>query len=126
MGGIGSGRRPGKTRRRTTQELPALDVRELFRRGLIPPHAPGLIFKGVRFPSGEEVRLPLAWTPCLFAGERPWFVCPGCGRRAAILYFDPERGRLLCRLCLGLLYPSQYAARKKEEKKKKKKKKKVS
>ena len=37
----------------------------------------------------EDVREPveLAWTPCNFGGERPWFLCPGvvrgvaCGRR---------------------------------------------
>lgn len=117
MGGLGSGRRRGESTKLTTDQLPALDVRDLKRRGLISPHAPGLIVTGDQF-SGGEVRLPLVWTPCPFAGERPWFVCPGegCGhRRAAILYLDAESGRLLCRKCLGLLYPSQLAARKKEK-----------
>jgi len=57
----------------------------------------------------EEIRyrVPLAWTPCNYGGERPWFVCPGrgCGRRAAKLYL---KGRyFLCRRCHGLAYESQ-------------------
>ena len=50
----------------------------------------------------------LAWTPCNFGGERPWFVCPGegCGRRVAILY-GPGPWRMLCRHCRGLDYASQ-------------------
>ena len=120
MGGRGSGRRRGEGTRLTTDELPALDVRVLKRRGLISPQSPGLILRDDQV-AGGEVRLPLVWTPCIFAGERPWFVCPGegCGRRAAILYLDGS-GHLLCRLCLDLAYPSQYAGRKKRKKNKEK------
>jgi hypothetical protein len=32
-------------------------------------------------------------TPCTFGGCRYWFLCPGCGRRCAILY------PTLCRTC---------------------------
>ena len=56
---------------------------------------------------GEAVRyaVPLAWTPCRFGGQRPWFVCPGegCGRRATVLY---GRRLFLCRHCHGLAYES--------------------
>jgi hypothetical protein len=37
-------------------------------------------------------RVPVAWTPCRFGGERPWFVCSAqsngvyCGRRVTKLY----------------------------------------
>ncbi len=115
MGGRGSGRRRGESTRLTTDQLRGLDVRDLNRRGLIPPHSPGLILRDDQIASGEA-RLPLVWTPCLFAGERPWFLCPGegCGQKRAILYLDGS-GRLLCRKCLGLLYPSQYAAHKKKD-----------
>lgn len=94
MGGLLSGR-PAGGGKRTTEELRGVDVRELARAGLIAPGAREL----------EGAALRLEWTPCNFGGERPWFVCPGCGRRAAILYEDG--GRLLCRRCLDLAYRSQ-------------------
>ncbi len=49
--------------------------------------------------------VPLTWTGCNYGGSRPWWQCPGCQRRAAILYHG---GRLfLCRRCLDLAYASQ-------------------
>lgn len=47
----------------------------------------GLIYDGVR--------LRISTTKCTFGGERPWFHCPGCDRRCAVLY-EP---RFQCRLC---------------------------
>jgi len=52
-------------------------------------------------PIFEEV--PLDWTSCHFGGERPWWHCPSCDRRCAILYLigsDPFR----CRICASLTY----------------------
>ncbi len=52
-------------------------------------------------------RVALAWTPCHYGGQRPWFVCPGlgCERRVALLY---GAGPLfLCRHCYQLVYRSQ-------------------
>jgi hypothetical protein len=56
-------------------------------------------------------RVRLAWTPCNFGGERPWFLCPGivngvaCYRRVAKLYL---KGRyFLCRHCHDLTYASR-------------------
>jgi hypothetical protein len=88
---------PGEDGRKTTDDLPALDVRKLKRAGLIGPGQKQL--EGVAH---------LAWTPCNFGGSRPWFVCPGdgCARRVAILY-GPEPGQLLCRHCRDLTYQSQ-------------------
>ena len=37
---------------------------------------------------------------------RQWFLCPQCGRRVAILYYD--RLPFFCRRCANLAYPSQY------------------
>jgi hypothetical protein len=37
--------------------------------------------------------------------NRSWLLCPGCGRRSAILYLGWKYFR--CRHCLGLVYPSQ-------------------
>ncbi len=85
----------GEDVRKTTNEIPALDVRKLKRAGLIA--------------SGQEQLEGVAhleWTPCNFGGERPWFVCPGegCGQRVAILYGP---GQPLCRRCRDLAYESQ-------------------
>jgi hypothetical protein len=44
-------------------------------------------------------------TPCNYGGERIWFLCPRCNRRAAILYAP---GHLFwCRRCCQLAYSSQ-------------------
>jgi hypothetical protein len=61
--------------------------------------------------SDVEQRVPIAWTPCRFGGERPWFVCSVaangmyCGRSVTKLY---GAGRLFaCRHCYQLAYASQ-------------------
>ena len=51
--------------------------------------------------SCREVRL--TWTSCNFGGVRPWFVCPDCGYRVALLFDNA------CRRCRGIKYESQYA-----------------
>jgi hypothetical protein len=52
-----------------------------------------------------EERVSLSWTRCNYGGERPWFRCPGCGRRVAVLILG---GKLfLCRHCYRLKYCSQ-------------------
>jgi hypothetical protein len=79
--------------RKTTDELPAVDVRKLQ-----------------ITPGQERVEgvASLQWTPCNFGGSRPWFVCPGegCARRVAILY-GPEAGQVFCRHCRDLRYATQ-------------------
>ena len=58
-----------------------------------------------------EQPVEISWTPCNYGGERPWFGCPVCRRRGAILYHvNPYLG-LQCRVCAGLLYESQRLAR---------------
>lgn len=55
----------------------------------------------------EDVRerVCLDWTSCNYGRERPWFLCPGCGRRVGILALG---GKLfLCRHCYRLKYWSQ-------------------
>jgi hypothetical protein len=49
--------------------------------------------------------VPITWTTCHFGGRRPWFVCPHCGRRIAVIYIAGEY--VACRRCLGLAYASQ-------------------
>ncbi len=52
-----------------------------------------------------EEKVHLTRTNCNYGGTRQWFICPGCGRRIAVLvsagtYF-------LCRRCYDLSYSSQ-------------------
>lgn len=53
-----------------------------------------------------EERIDIVETACHYGGTRPWWVCPGCGERAAILYLWDGRSR--CRRCRGLLYATQH------------------
>jgi hypothetical protein len=46
----------------------------------------------------------IAWTPCHYGGQRPWFLCPFCNNRLAILYLGMV---LACRKCQQLAYKSQ-------------------
>lgn len=50
----------------------------------------------------EPYLIPISWTDqANIGGKRPWWLCPGCGRRCRYLY----GGRLfLCRECHGLTY----------------------
>ncbi len=50
-------------------------------------------------------RLTIVNTPCAFGGARPWFKCPCCARRVAMLYL--RGGRFACRQCKRVAYSSQ-------------------
>lgn len=56
---------------------------------------------------GIELRqcVPLLFTPCRFGGCRPWFGCPGCQNRVAVLYARP--GGFRCRACGKVVFASQ-------------------
>jgi ribosomal protein L37E len=62
--------------------------------------------------SDVEQWVIIAWTPCRFGGERPWFVCSAesngvdCGRRVTKLY--SVGGLFACRHCHRLAYESQH------------------
>ena len=43
--------------------------------------------------------VPIERTPCNFGGTRPWFRCPTCGGRVAMLVAD--QNRFCCRRCRG-------------------------
>ena len=49
-------------------------------------------------------RVGLDRTPCTFGGSRPWFVCPGCRTRRAVLFC--VGGLFRCRVCHDLAYRS--------------------
>jgi hypothetical protein len=140
MGGPGSGRWYRWQGSKTTVEgCRQIDVRDWHRRGLlqgwgftwswhtcdgereawilvrVKPGRQVILMYRVRAGGGEwqdvEEPIALAWTPCRYGGQRPWFICPGvvhgrvCSRRVGILY---GAGRyFLCRQCHDLVYESQ-------------------
>lgn len=71
---------------------------------------PGAIELAHQFTSGPIpatvtfCQVAITWTECHFGGQRPWFLCPTCGRRVAKLYWSHV---FHCRRCLDLAYESQ-------------------
>lgn len=57
--------------------------------------------------NGEAVcyEVPFTWTECNYGGERPWFQCPKCYARIAVIYLKDKY--FLCRKCQDLSYESQ-------------------
>ncbi len=50
-------------------------------------------------------RVNINRTACPYGGMRPWFSCPRCARRVAVLYL--RRGFFACRHCQRVAYSSQ-------------------
>lgn len=55
-------------------------------------------------------RITFASTPCYYGGERWWFTCANCGRRAGVIYLAPGARRFACRTCHNLAYSSAQTA----------------
>ena len=127
MGGLGRWQQ-GKD---LTYELNQLDVRRLQREGLLKPgkkfsrqwtlgnktittinvhtEKNKITLSHKQRSNGNEWRdkiypIYLDWTWCNFGNWRAWFLCPGCGRRVAILYGGAT---FACRHCYKLAYPCQ-------------------
>lgn len=49
--------------------------------------------------------VPLDRTPCYYGGTRPWFGCPRCGGRVAVLFL--RSNGFACRRCQRVAYASQ-------------------
>lgn len=91
--------------RACADELRRVDVRELAREGTFaPPGVAGVVVEC----DGQRCLVPLDWTPCTYGGSRPWWRCPCCLRRVAVLYVG--RGALACRQCHRLAYRCQREA----------------
>ena len=130
MGGRGSGRR-FQGGAPTTDDITALDIRWLhkFRNISVPigrtvtwsrcgvTHttveitrtAQGLLlsyaFKEYGCePVQVERVVSLLWSDAQFGGCRPWFCCPRCKRRTAIVFISWSVG---CRKCFGIRHQSQ-------------------
>ena len=132
MGGFGSGRRY-QSGRNTTAGSWQLDIRWVQRTGALRPGrtyafklksgnttGPGIklqvedqfvVLVHRYCPRGDsewqdiEQIIDLDYTACTYGGMRPWWLCPCCDRRVAILY---EQGKLFaCRYCCNLVYACQ-------------------
>jgi len=69
----------------------------------------GLVFLYTRTPNGGEpvqveCLVTLLWSDTEFGGRRPWFCCPRCGRRVAIVFVSSA---VACRKCFGIRHQSQ-------------------
>lgn len=126
MGGYGSGRNNRHATK--TDELLSIDLLQLNRRGLLGRTGAGRIswsrggevhshigyvagLTGIELSyvhgGSERVQeyIPYAFTGQHLGGQRAWFTCLSCGRRARILYGGKH---FRCRTCYGAVYPSQY------------------
>ena len=121
----------------STKKFLCVDVRRMHRQGQLQSRASSVITDeanaeiqlvaradrvtirhGIRLLAGfrELARqtVKLDKTPCNYGGQRPWFRCPGCDRRVAVLYGEKlangasvKNRRFKCRRCHNLFYPSQ-------------------
>ena len=132
MGGIGSGNHYRWNKHTTFEDTKRIDIRWLKRKNLLREGYSGSMYwtsDGEKtgeimftvFSSSIQLRyhhrqageewqqirenVPIEFTPCHMGGERPWFQCPGCGLRVAILCSNGPY--FLCRKCYGLKYDSQ-------------------
>ena len=53
----------------------------------------------------KEISVSLTCTNGTYGGQRPWFMCPSCDRRVALLYKAEQS--LKCRKCCNLPYECQ-------------------
>ncbi len=65
--------------------------------------------QGQRWGNAVAGDVEMDWTRLPSGGQRPWFLCPSCGRRCGVLY--SIRSRIICRKCGGLSYESQNEPR---------------
>jgi hypothetical protein len=131
MGGRGSGTWYRHDKKMTLDNALCLDIRTLKRFGALSPGyrhlswssrgrenasiglyvaADRLVLDYRYSPSGREPKsvqetVMFDFTACHYGGKRPWFQCPCCQGRVAVLY--GYRGRFLCRHCHRLPYGCQ-------------------
>ena len=121
-GGIRWGVRSCRPDRTRADDCAVLDVRALPPApsslpipGSVPrkpfPDAPTRHDLSLSWSNGERLNVTLFTTTTrpFYGGARRWFRCPRCGRRCAKLYTpDYCRVPFHCRVCLQLVYQSQY------------------
>lgn len=130
MGGCGSGRTGWKPKAETSKRV---DIRYLYKRGMLTAGRQSklswnigretagnidllakenrlILSYRIRLVSEEEWQsvvepVSLTWTDCNYGGHRPWFLCPKCNRRVAVLYGAGHY--FLCRHCYRITYYSR-------------------
>lgn len=133
MGGYGSGRSYWLGCKATTESQNRVDIRWLKKQGCLTPGKKGLLSwshgdkltsrigykmeatrmillyqhraSGGNWELVEQI-ISFSWTPCNYGDFRTWFLCPGCGKRIAVLYGAGKY--FLCRHCYNLAYSSQH------------------
>ncbi len=125
MGGIGSGQylrmKKGKL---TVEKVFSLNIIDLYKEGALSPETYCLcgqwrrrIYNITTKANNDNLdilftlkgrqtqqRVHIDWTKCFYGGKRPWFFCPSCNRRVAILYISNRC--FACRKCSELTYTS--------------------
>lgn len=128
MGGYGSGRQGWRIK---AEECCRLDIRYLHRRGILTSVWRSFNWSRGDEPAGSihycgngdsitlnyrtreyggewqpmRYDVQIVWTPCNYGGSRPWFLCPNCYRRVAVLYLPGKMAA--CRKCYNICYSSQ-------------------
>jgi len=133
MGGFGSGKWLRPQKKRVVEDCLDIDIRYLARVGLLYNITQktfvltwlhnGLETNQVKlsvlsgkitihyqqFLQGEnayrEQHVTIVYTPCHYGRQRPWFRCPNCIGRCAIIYLGDQGFH--CRKCYQLPYRSQ-------------------
>jgi len=133
MGGFGSGKWPRLQKKRVVEDCLDIDIRYLARMGLLSRRAMktfiltwlhnGIETDQVKVSAlskkvtlhyqqllqGEntyrEQHVTIVYTPCHYGRQRPWFRCPNCISRCAIIYLGNQGFH--CRKCYQLPYRSQ-------------------
>lgn len=98
--------------RRLCENFQQIDIRKLdFQRGTswqCPPPSGimiSVVGDAVQVIQGSAILyIAIERTACNYGGSRPWFLCPGCGGRRAVLY-DSGHG-YECRRCTRLVHTS--------------------
>jgi YD repeat-containing protein len=130
LGGFGSGTWLHRDKRTTTDAVNRLDIRIMRKKGCFRSNSlgfmewsrGGVIIGALQYEMTEdhmtlwyrydglrqriEETIWFDWTSCHYGGWRPWFSCPQCDRRVAVLYWVGPR--FLCRHCHELPYSSQH------------------
>ena len=99
MGGIGSGRSGWKPK---AEHLFQIDIRSIHKE---TPLREGQSLYLSHPTASSGVNITLTWTELNYGGQRPWFICPSCGGRVAILYAYSQQ--FLCRECHDITYSSR-------------------
>jgi len=130
MGGQGSGNRWRSGTKRTVDGSKRIDIRYMNKHGMLKSghfdwfwtrNGERMGDVGISVVAGISITVTYRWnsssneewksmkqtvllahTSCALGGSRPWFICPYCQRRVAVIIVDGPH--VACRHCLNLTY----------------------